>query len=361
LLLLVSSAILVVPTVVSQLIQLGSSLPALASDLQARADQLHLSLVERGLPEAQLADLYRTAIDRAEAMGTVLLTNSLTIATTVVSSLLRLLLVLILSFYIMLDGDKIATLFIELMPARYREDVAGGLELIDRTFGGFVRGQLIQAAVYGLGCLLVMELATLPYALVLSLFSGMAMLIPFIGPYLAVAPPVILAVILAPSAVWWVFGLLFVLQFVVINVLAPRILSQSVGIHPLLIFAAVLVGAKLAGGWGAIFGVPLAAMLYLLVRAFYQRVVLHMPLYRRGVRFSPDALVPPTSLPGVAGTPPISGTARAPVAPNAGGGAIPAVPAAVVASRPPASMPPASAPPVSAPSNVQPAETATSV
>jgi predicted PurR-regulated permease PerM len=229
--------------------------------------------------------------------------------------------VLILSFYIMLDGDKIATLFVELMPSRYREDVAGGLELIDRTFGGFVRGQLIQAAVYGVGCLLVMALADLPYALVISLFSGLAMLIPFIGPYLAVAPPVILAVILAPGAVWWVFALLFVLQFVVINVLAPRILSQSVGIHPLLVFAAVLVGAKVAGGWGAIFGVPLAAMLYLLVRAFYQRVVLHMPLYRRGVRLSPDALVPPAGLHGTPGVAPAGATRKpdatvVPAAPN---------------------------------------------
>jgi hypothetical protein len=87
-----------------------------------------------------------------------------------------------------------------------------------------------------------------------------------------------------------------VLQFVVINVLAPKIMSQSVGIHPLLVFAAVLVGAKLAGGWGAIFGVPLAAMLYLMARAFYQRVVLHLPLYRQGEPLSPDALVPSRSV-----------------------------------------------------------------
>ena len=315
LLIMVASVVLVVPTAVSQLVQLGSSLPALANDLQLRADQVHLSLIERGLPEAQLSDLYRTGINRAEAAGTVLLTNSLTIATSVLSSVLRLLLVLMLSFYIMLDGEKIASLFIGIMPERYREDIAGGMDLIDRTFGGFVRGQLIQAAIYGTGSLMVMETAHLPYALVLSLFAGIAMLIPFIGPYMAMAPPVVLAVILAPARVWWVFALLFVLQFVVLNVVAPRVLSQSVGIHPLLVFAAVLVGAKLAGGWGAIFGVPLAAMLYLLVRAFYQRVVLHMPLYRRGARLSPDALVPPrhtgdsglqTVVGPKGGTPPIS-------------------------------------------------------
>jgi hypothetical protein len=207
-----------------------------------------------------------------------------------------------------------------------------------------------------------MELAQLPYALVLSLLSGLVMLIPFIGPYLAVAPPVILAVILAPNTVWWVFGLLFVLQALVINVLAPRILSQSVGIHPLLVFAAVLVGAKVAGAWGAIFGVPLAAMLYLLARAFYQRVVLHMPLYRRGARLSPDALVPfPAAYNSSAVTPPL-GTPRVAVTPtkpdasgqpSANGSAVPGTPPTPVPPTPPESA--ASQPPVR---GAQPAETA---
>jgi hypothetical protein len=113
-----------------------------------------------------------------------------------------------------------------------------------------------------------------------------------IGPYLAMGPPLILAVIVAPNTVWWVFVLLFVLQFVVVNILMPRIMGRSLGLHPLLIFAAVLVGARVAGVWGAVFGVPVAAMLYLLGRAFYLRVVLRMPLYREGTPLSPEALVP---------------------------------------------------------------------
>src|SRR5581483_8372613 len=92
--------------------------------------------------------------------------------------------------------------------------------------------------------------------------------------------------------VWWMMALLIVLQFVVVNVLAPRIMSRTVGIHPLVVFGAVLVGAKVAGAWGAIFGVPAAAMLFLLLRVLYLRVVLRTPLYRAGAPLSPEALVP---------------------------------------------------------------------
>lgn len=269
----------VVPVALSQAVQLTASLPAMARNLQARGDELHSGLVARGLPEAQLTEVYRNVISRAEVLGTAALSNSLTVATAIVNSLFRASLVLIISFYILLDGEKINRLFVGIMPVRYREGTDWALDQIDRTFGGFVRGQVIQAAVYGLGTWAVMQVAVLPYAVVLSIFAGLAMMIPFIGPYLAVAPPVLLAIVLTPGNVWWVFLLLFILQFVVVNVLAPRIMSQSVGIHPLLVFVAVLVGAQVAGGWGAIFGVPLAAMIVLLARLFYTRVILSMPLY----------------------------------------------------------------------------------
>lgn len=282
----------VVPVALSQAVQLAASLPAMARNLQARGDELHSALVARGLPEAQLTEVYRNAISRAEILGTAALSNSLTVATAIVNSLLRASLVLIISFYILLDGEKISRLFVGVMPVRYREGADWALDQIDHTFGGFVRGQVIQAAVYGFGTWAVMQFAALPYAVVLSIFAGLAMVIPFIGPYLAVAPPVIVAIVLAPGKVWWVFLLLFILQFVVVNVLAPRIMSQSVGIHPLLVFVAVLAGAQVAGGWGAIFGVPIAAMIFLLARLFYERVILSMPIYRAGAPISAEAISP---------------------------------------------------------------------
>lgn len=319
---LVTTGLLVVPVLVSQTVQLATSLPALADNLQVRADELHAGLIARGLAEAQLSEVYRNAISRAETVGTTALSNSLNIVTSIAGGFLRASLILILSFYIMLDGEKISRLFVGLMPVRYREEVASGLENVDRTFGGFVRGQLIQTAFYGFGTWVVMQLDGLPYSLVIGIFAGLAMIIPFIGPYLAMGPPIILAVILSPGSVWWVFILLFLLQFVVVNLIAPRILSQSVGIHPLLVFAAVLIGTQVAGGWGAIFGVPIAAMLFLIARVFYQRVILRMPLYHAGARLSVEAIAPVQSAAASASPvgheqAPLAETPAAPLAPAA--------------------------------------------
>ena len=312
-------AVSVVPTAATQLIQLGNTLPALVTELQGRADELQRFLQGRGISETQLSDFQRDLFTRAQTLGTVLAANALSVATAILGTVLNFTIVLILSFYILMDGQRIARLFVGVLPPRYREDTFAAMEQIDRTFGGFVRGQLIQTAIYGLGTAAVMVAAGLPYYVVIGIVAGIAMIIPVIGPYLAMAPPLILAVIFNPSSVWWVFVLLFVLQFVVINVMMPRIMGQSVGLHPVVIFAAVLVGARVGGAWGAIFGVPVAAMLYLLVRAFYQRVVTRMPLYRSGVPLSPDALVPaPVAIngPDVADGPPppaVGGTAMPPL------------------------------------------------
>ncbi|HEX2185211.1 MAG TPA: AI-2E family transporter, partial [Chloroflexota bacterium] len=239
--LVIVAGIFIIPAAATQLFELSSSLPILVNDLQLRLNELQVTLLRLGISDEQLNEFNRDMMGRAQAVGAVLVANGLTIATTVVGSLLQASIVLILSFYIMLDGDRIGALYIALLPPRFRAGAMTAFENVDRTFGGFVRGQLIQSAIFGCGTAAVMVAAQLPYNLVLSILAGVAMIIPVVGPYIAIGPPVILTVILQPQDTWWVFTSLFILQFVVINVLMPRIMSQSVGLHPLLVFAAVLV------------------------------------------------------------------------------------------------------------------------
>src|SRR5205823_4059152 len=82
-------------------------------------------------------------------------------------------------------------------------------------------------------------------------FAALVMLVPFLGPVLAIAPPALIALLVYPDRVWWILLILIALQLAVLNVVSPRVMSQTVGMHPLLVVAAVLVGAKVAGPWCA--------------------------------------------------------------------------------------------------------------
>jgi len=91
--------------------------------------------------------------------------------------------------------------------------------------------------------------------------AALVLLIPFLGPVAAVVLPLTIALLTHPEVTILLFIALLALQQVIFNVLAPRIMSRQVGLHPLLVFFAVLTGARVAGVWGAIFGVPIVAVL----------------------------------------------------------------------------------------------------
>jgi predicted PurR-regulated permease PerM len=118
-----------------------------------------------------------------------------------------------------------------------------------------------------------MTVAGLGFVLVTSLLSAVLMLIPLLGPILALVPPLVIALFQAPGVAPWVLLALLVYEQVMINVLMPRIIGEMVGLHPLLVFAALLAGIRLAGVWGALFGIPVAAALSAIALFFYLRIL----------------------------------------------------------------------------------------
>jgi predicted PurR-regulated permease PerM len=190
-------------------------------------------------------------------------------ATGAATLLVEVLILLILSFYFMADGARLADSMILALPPRAQDDTRFLVANIHRAFAGFLRGQVIQSLVGALGTGLIMSILGVDYALLSSVVAGLVLFIPFIGPPVAVVLPVIISLLTRPEVTIFLFLALLALQQVIFNVLAPRILSRQVGLHPLLVFFAVLTGARVAGIWGAIFGVPIVAVLTAMI-SFYR-------------------------------------------------------------------------------------------
>lgn len=273
LLVLSLSTVLIVPLVALQVSQIGMNLPLYVTNVGTELVELQSRLSERGivLDASTLLD-YREVARRIESLGPVIVNNALAAAAGVAYVLFSLVLVIMLSFYIMLDRERLTAAFLRAIPSDRRNDVNYLIYSTHRAFGGYIRGQLVQALVYGVGTAAIMLVADLDYIAVAAVFAFTIMMIPFIGPILALIPPVIISVFVHPEQAWWVFILLLLLQQVVLNVLAPKVMSQSVGMHPLLVLVALLVGANLAGVWGAIFAVPVAGVIVAML-SFYRMTV----------------------------------------------------------------------------------------
>src|SRR5439155_10551213 len=122
-------------------------------------------------------------------------------------------------------------------------------------------GQAAIGALYGLWALGVHIVLGLDFAPASAAATGALMAIPFFGPMLAWAPVVLVAVFAKPGVVALAVVLMAVGWFLVMNIATPKLMSGAVGVSPLVVLASVLIGAKVAGIPGIIFGLPVAAVL----------------------------------------------------------------------------------------------------
>jgi predicted PurR-regulated permease PerM len=173
----------------------------------------------------------------------------------------NLLFVFFLSLYMAVDRDRIVSFLFRLVPPAYTDQATLLEHSVARSFGGFLRGQALSGVIYGTISMAASVLLGLPYMPVTAASSGVLQAIPFFGPFLSWLPPVLVAVFFAPSAVLPVLIIMVAGWFVLMNVIQPRLMAEAVGLHPVVVLGSVMVGSKLAGIPGAIFGIPVAAVI----------------------------------------------------------------------------------------------------
>jgi predicted PurR-regulated permease PerM len=173
----------------------------------------------------------------------------------------NLLIILFLSLYIVIDRERIGSFIGRLVPPRYADEFDLLQLSLSRSFGGFLRGQALMGLIYGAIALGASVVFGLDYAPLSATASGLLQAIPFFGPFISWAPPVVVAVFTNPGAALPVLIIMAAGWFVVMNIIQPRLMAETVGIHPVVVLGSVIVGAKLAGIAGAVFSVPVAAVL----------------------------------------------------------------------------------------------------
>ena len=168
------------------------------------------------------------------------------------------------------DGDSMWKRFTRALSPELASEAELLQQSADRSFGGFIRGSLILGVIYGVATLLILVPLGVPYAGVLALVSGLMMIIPFFGPIIAMIPVIAVTFLGAPGQLLLVFVLVLAVQQILLNIVSPRIMSRSIGIHPIFVFLALLLGAKLAGFWGVVLAVPVAGVVNTFARYAYE-------------------------------------------------------------------------------------------
>jgi predicted PurR-regulated permease PerM len=253
------------PSIVEQSSQLGSRLPEFFSSAQGQLSSLQAWLIKLGLPVkvATLQDAFFTQLE-AQVQGLAQQAVSLTLGT--VFGLIELILVVVISFYMLLEGDRFWNGLIGLLPAQVGTRLTESLRF---NLRGFFSGQLVLG-VFMSGVLLpIFLLLGVPYALLFSLFIGAMELVPFIGASLGIGAVVLLLVLQNSLLAFKVLIACVIIQQLKDNILAPRILGNFTGLNPVLIFAALILGGKIGGLLGVILAIPLTGVVKSILEVLY--------------------------------------------------------------------------------------------
>jgi predicted PurR-regulated permease PerM len=132
---------------------------------------------------------------------------------------------------------------------------------IDRSFGGFIRGQFGLAALYGLLVSAVAVVLGVPFVPFIGVTTALLQTIPFFGQLVSWIPLVLVTFAFAPDVILPVVVIMALGWLLLQNVVSPRVMGSAVGLNPLVVLAAVFIGGALAGPLGAVFGVPVLAAL----------------------------------------------------------------------------------------------------
>ncbi len=173
----------------------------------------------------------------------------------------QLLLIIFLSLFILIDKDRMSTFFNRLVPPRYAEEARLFETSVARSFGGFLRGQAIQGVIYAGFAVVTHTALGLDFMPASAALSGLLQALPFFGPFISWAPPIVVAALTRPEAVVPAIAIMGIGWFIVMNIVQPRVMAHAVGIHPVVVLISVLIGLKLYGVAGAIFAVPVAAVI----------------------------------------------------------------------------------------------------
>jgi predicted PurR-regulated permease PerM len=258
---------LVAPQIGRDLNSFGHALPGLMSQFQMELINPQNSFIAR-IPlddRLYLANLPSQFDTLTKQYGLDTLQKGLPVLLSAASLGAAFVIIPILAAYMLIDASNVRRQILGLFPAKRRAKVHVIIDELDGVIGGFIRGQLIDGAIIGVMIFVMLTATHVPYALLIGIAAGILNFIPYAGAVIGFVPSVILALAYNGPGNALLVALLFaVIQQVDGNFVAPKVLKDNVGLSPLYIILAILVGSEIFGLAGTFLAVPVAAMLRVL-------------------------------------------------------------------------------------------------
>lgn len=267
-LLLIFLMFYLVPMIVSQVMALGGSIPHYYQVLvKWLANEFDPHTV-RGISDQMyeyVINYFKSSSSQIARFAQGILQNITGIVGKVASAVINVVTVPFLLFFMLKDGKKFKNSIGDLMPVKYRKNVVKLLEDINQQVALYVRGQLLVAFCVAIIFIIGYSIIGLKYGLLLGILAGIFNVIPFFGSWLSEIPTIIVALFMSPLMVLKVL-LVFVVEWLLESqLISPIVMSANMKMHPVTTLIVLLTAGNLFGIFGVIFGIPIYAVLKIIV------------------------------------------------------------------------------------------------
>lgn len=186
----------------------------------------------------------------------------------ILTKVMNFILIPILTFYLLNDLNKFKNFIKRIIPRHYKAGLLQLMTDIDIILSRFIRGQILLSVFIFFFTSIAMFILDVNFAIIIGLVAGITNIIPYLGPIAGTIPGVIFALIDGPVKALWVVIVFFIIQQIESTIIAPKIIGDSVGVHPLLIILSLFIGGNLFGLCGLLFAVPGVAITKILMQYF---------------------------------------------------------------------------------------------
>ncbi len=243
---------LLVPPLISQIQEVSSNMPHYISILNQASTNGNLSQFSKVVAQ----NLNSISSQLGNVGGTIL-------DTTIgfVSGLVAIVVIFVISFYLLVNEEGWKKLFKGIVPSEFHEKLSETTLKIAGKLGAWLRGELFVMAAVGTLTGLGLFIVGTPYALTLGIMTGLLDIIPMVGSWIAGAIAVIIALTVSPLHALLVLIVFAIVMQIEGHFIVPKIMSKAVGLNPVVVILAILIGDKVYGLLGVLLAVPMAAVI----------------------------------------------------------------------------------------------------
>lgn len=269
---LIIAGIKLVPILIKELESFAREIPSMAITGQQFLEQFQVQYKNSSLPFS-----LRIAFDKALlSLESELQVFTAAIVEGIINSVsyfIGIIISPILAFYLLHDWNEFCNKLLLFVPGKWRYEIIMVGRDINKVLNGLIRGQLLVAMLVGILVSIGLYLLGVRFAILIGILAGLLDVIPYFGAIIGATPAVTMALLHSPLLALKVGGLFLLIHQLEGTVIGPKILGESVGLHPLSVIFFVFVGGELGGLAGMLLGVPLAAITKVVLKHIYKLLV----------------------------------------------------------------------------------------